>query len=247
MLASGLLVMGFRTSSSGRTWSRLGHIMFVIGTLAATTYAVLNGTTANLLAATIAWATIISWFVWQIEFVGAFTAPVIAIILMSSIFFAPEFTQQTSGSHQTILQIHVASAILGQSFAILACAMSLLFLWLDRKLKSKQLAEVPTKFPGINTLNKALSGTLWTGFLFITLSLLTGSFHTISGQANNQINMAGKVTWAILVWIWYLSILVLKGLMGYKPQKIARMSLVGFFILALSWFGLAFWMPWGDR
>jgi ABC-type uncharacterized transport system permease subunit len=124
--------------------------------------------------------------------------------------------------------------------------MSLLLLWLDKKLKNKQLTELPVKFPGINTLNNALYATLWAGFIFITISLLTGSLYAVSGLMPNQASMLGKVTWAILVWLWYLSILVLKGLMGYRPQKVARMSLVGFLILAVSWFGLITWMPWGQ-
>ena len=245
MLASGLLVMGFRTSSRSRLWSRLGHLMFIVGTLASTTHALLQGTTANMLAATIAWSTIISWFVWQIELVGAFTSPVIAIILMSGIFFTTNSTQPLVAHHELGMRTHVAAAILGQAFAILACGMSLLLLWLDKKLKNKQLAELPLKFPGINTLNNALYATLWTGFIFITISLLTGSLYAVSGLMPGQTSLLGKVTWAILVWVWYLSILVLKGLMGYRPQKVARMSLVGFLILAVSWFGIVTWMPWG--
>jgi ABC-type uncharacterized transport system permease subunit len=246
MLASGLLVMGFRTSNASRLWSRLGHLMFIVGTLAATTHALLQGTTTTMLAATIGWATIISWFVWQIELVGAFTSPVIAIILMSGIFFTNNSSQPLAGHHEFGMRVHVAAAILGQAFAILACGMSLLLLWLDKKLKNKQLAELPVRFPGINTLNNALYATLWAGFIFITISLLTGSLYAVSGLMPNQASMLGKVTWAILVWLWYLSILVLKGLMGYRPQKVARMSLVGFLILAVSWFGLITWMPWGQ-
>lgn len=246
MLASGLLVMGFRSSTTSRHWSRLGHLMFIVGTLATTTHAVLQGATHNMLAATIAWATVISWFVWQIELVGAFTAPVIAVILMSGIFFRANSYPPSLAQHEIGMRIHVAAAILGQALAILACGMSLLLLWLDKKLKSKQLTELPTKFPGINTLNNALYVTLWAGFLFITISLLTGSVYAVLGNMPGLANMATKVTWAILVWVWYLGILVLKGLLGYRPQKVAKMSLVGFLILALSWFGLVNWMPWGQ-
>jgi ABC-type uncharacterized transport system permease subunit len=246
MLAAGLLSLGFRGPSISCLWARMGHLLFVVGTLTATVNATLHGTTPNMLAASIAWVTIISWFVWQIELIAAFTSPLIAIILMSGIFFAPNSYPYVTSEQGLAMKLHVSSAVLGQTFAIIACAMSLLFLWLDKKLKNKQLQDVPVKFPGINTLNKSLTVALWAGFIFITISLLSGSFYAISGQLPLSINLSSKVIWAILVWVWYLAILILKSLLGFRPQKVARMSLVGFFILALSWFGLVFWLPWGQ-
>jgi hypothetical protein len=38
---------------------------------------------------------------------------------------------------------------------------------------------------------------------------------------------------------------VLKGILGYRPQKVARMSLAGFVLMAISWFGILFVAPWG--
>jgi len=240
MLASGLLVLGFKTPPI-----RIGYFLFAIGTLTATFHAFIQGSTALLLAATLAWATVISWFVWRIELVGAFTSPIIAIVLMSGIFFYANRSAPSALGTDIPIRFHVASAVLGQSFAILACALSLLFLWLDKKLKNRQLAELPLKFPALSTLNSALSATLWIGFVFITLSLLSGAMYTISGHLIPGVSLLPKISWAILVWVWYLSILVQKAILGHRPQKVARQSLFGFLILALSWFGLIFWAPWG--
>lgn len=246
MLASGLLVLGFKSKKSSLLGTRIGYGLFAIGTLSATVHALLLGNSAVLLAAALAWGTVISWFVWQVELVGAFTSPVIAVILVSAIFFSAGGHSLTSTGSQPAIKLHVATAILGQSFAILACGLSLLFLWLDQKLKTRQLGALPEKFPAISTLSRALAGTLWLGFIFITLSLLSGSLFALLGLIPAGTNMAPKVSWAILVWVWYLAILVLRGVLGYRPHKVARMSLVGFFLLAFSWFGLLFWAPWGN-
>lgn len=245
MLASGLLVLGFKTPPASRLGIRVGYVLFVVGTLTATVHAFIQGSTPLLLAATLAWATVISWFVWRIELVGAFTSPIIAIVLMSGIFFYANKTSPVVEGVDVPIRLHVAFAVLGQSFAILACALSLLLLWLDKKLKNRQLAELPLKFPAMSTLSRALSVTLWIGFLFITLSLLSGAMYAMSGLITPGVSLIPKISWAILVWVWYLSILVQKAILGHRPQKVARMSLVGFLILAVSWFGLIFWAPWG--
>jgi ABC-type uncharacterized transport system permease subunit len=244
LLASSLVVLGFKQSFRPVAGLRLGYFLFIMGTLSVTVDAVQSGATPHFLAAAIAWATVISWFVWKLELVGAFTAPVIAITLLSSIFFAP--TRVRNGNINGIsLQIHIFSAVIGQTFAILSCGLSLLFLWLDKKLKSKELNDLPARFPAFTTLTKALTITLWIGFTFITISLLTGAVFALNGQLENIPNMYPKILWAILVWVWYLCILVLKEIRGYRPQKVARMSLIGFVLMALSWFGLLSAGSWG--
>ena len=226
---------------------RVGNFLFVVGTLSTTVEALQSGSSATLLAAAVAWATIISWFVWKLELIGAFTAPVIALTLLSHIFFQPHARVPSSSIDTRSLQIHIVAAVIGQTFAILACGLSLLFLWLDKKLKNRELNELPARYPAFTTLTKALNRTLWIGFAFITLSLLTGAIFSLNGQLDNIQNMYPKIVWAILVWTWYLCILVLKEIRGYQPQKTARMSLIGFALMSLSWFGLLFVGPWGAQ
>ena len=245
LIASGLLVLGFKTAGRSQLWTRLGYGLFAVGTVAATMDALSTGSTAYQLASTIAWATIITWFVWRMAPIGAFTSPVIAITLLSATFFSPVRPAQITVATGFAMKLHITSAVIGQTFAILACAMSLLFLWLDKKLKNRQLSDLPAKFPAIATITNALTLTLWVGFTFITISLLSGSLYAMSGMIPVGHNIYPKVAWAILVWTWYLSILVLQGIIGYRPQKVARMSLAGFVLMAISWFGILFVAPWG--
>ena len=245
LIASGLLVLGFKGSGRNQLWTRLGYFLFVIGTMTTTLETVSSGGTAYQLASAIAWATIISWFVWKMELIGAFTSPVIAITLLSGTFFSPHQPLPLAVDMGPAMRLHIASAVIGQTFAILACGMSLLFLWLDKKLKNRQLSDLPDRFPAFATITSALTLTLWIGFTFITVSLLSGAMYAMSGLIPEGHNIYPKVAWAILVWTWYLSILVLKGILGYRPQKVARMSLAGFILMAISWFGILFVAPWG--
>jgi ABC-type uncharacterized transport system permease subunit len=239
LVASGLLALGFKETRGHLFFSRLGYLLFLIGTITATLLSLQTGSSAHYFAMAMCWATIIAWFVWHIEIVGAFTAPVIAITLMYSIFFSPPSAVSPVKSLGPAMTVHIASAIIGQSFAVIACGISLLLIWLDKKLKSRQLSDLPQSFPAITRLTHTLTTTLWLGFAFISLGLVSGALFYMVGPMPSDLVILPKVIWAVLVWFWYLSILVLKGILNYRPQRVARLSLIGFALLAGSWFGLS--------
>jgi ABC-type uncharacterized transport system permease subunit len=251
LATSGLMALGFHVFSQRQRMLFLAYLLFVIGTLTATAVAVGQGTSSNFLAAAIGWCTVISWFVWRLELIGAFTAPVIAVTQLLSIFFAARIPSVTTNQFGLDMRIHIIAAVIGQSFAVLACGMSLLFIWLDRKLKSRQISDLPESFPAMTTLTKSLNVTLWIGFTFITISLLSGAMYALNGLLPSTPGMYAKIIWAILVWVWYLAILAFKSILGYRPQRIARMSLAGFALMSISWFGLWFGLgfaaPWGAQ
>ena len=189
----------------------------------------------------LAWVTIAGFIVWNIKLIGALTAPLIALTLLLDVFFfysAPSSSNTAIGTHWS-LWIHVGSAIVGQVFAIVACSASIMLLWQKRKLKSKLVADVPEHFPAFDALSSILSSGVWIGFVFITLSLISGAVLALQYQGI-MVEQQVKVLWAILVWSWYLTILILQSVFSYRQEKLAKLTLVGLAILATSWFGLGF-------
>ena len=252
LVASGLLLFGFRSGSSARKLVITGHGVFLAGVLALTLDSVNSSLGASsaptgiLLATALGWISIISWFVWRLELIGAFTAPLIALVLMLQGFFGHAAgVARGTESLIPIVTLHVASAVLGQTLVVAACATSLLFLWQQRLLKSRQVEKVPASFPAMDTLARALAAFLWSGFILITLSVLSGAAFTMIYGVPVQMQLGIKILWAILVWVWYLAILVLRNILGYSTQKVARMSLIGFVLVAISGFGMVFVGSWG--
>lgn len=256
LFASGLFLLGFRQGRVANLSGRWGHIAFAFGTIILTVLAVatlepVSGSGSDLhstaiwLATALGWLSIIAWFVWNLNLIGAFTSPLIALVLLVDAFFTRVvLPAEVSTPSSPLLSVHVASAIIGQAFAIAACGASLMLLWQERKLRKRQLSDVPDSFPAMDILSKALSMTLWIGFSFITTGLLTGAVIVQIYNPPASFSVGAKASWAILVWSWYLCILVLRNILSYRPQKIARMSLIGFALLAISWFGMAFTHPW---
>ena len=86
---------------------------------------------------------------------------------------------------------------------------------------------------------------LWCGFLFITLGLLSGALYAQLNPTTLGLNVPAKVIWAVLVWVWYLATLLARNVFNRPSKRIAQMSLGGFMLLLFTYFGMGFLRPLG--
>ena len=87
-------------------------------------------------------------------------------------------------------------------------------------------------------LGKALTVSLWGGFALLTFGLLSGAWFTQLYTPSPELRLGWKIAWAVLVWIWYLATLLAKNVFNRPSKRIAQMSLAGFMLLAMTYFGM---------
>ena len=241
-----LHLVSFQKDKSQGPLAVVALVAFILGTGSITGSLVtiwgegsLVGLSGIFLTATIGWLAVLGHFLFRMRLIGAFVAPLLTLILMVQFFLAPTGAEiQTTSSTKVLILVHVAMAVLGMAFGIIACAVSILFLWQQNLLKKKLLAQIPSQLPAIDKLNKHLSIALWAGFIFLTLSVLSGAIFTQTYKPRATMDMDFKIIWAIIVWIWYLAILLSKIIFNRPGKQVAQMSLAGFLLLALTYFGM---------
>jgi len=241
----------FYLTGSARTrtwlkWNLVPFILFVLATVAVTMSMILGTSTGRLgdytgalLTSVLGWLFIVAYVVFRIRPLGMLLAPLATLILLIQSFAQPS-PPDIAGVSSLLATVHVALAVLGQAFAILSCAFSIFYLWQQQALKRKQLAGIPRQLPALDRLDGWLISSLWIGFVLITLSLVTGAFLTQKGGWPGASPVEAKVLWAITVWGWYLTILILRNVFGRNGKRIAQFSLGGFLLLAGSFFGMIF-------
>jgi ABC-type uncharacterized transport system permease subunit len=198
-----------------------------------------SGNTGLLLATFIGWLAIFGRLVIKMKMIGAFVAPLATLILLIQFFVAPVGTNVPKDvNSESLMTIHISLSVLGMAFGIIACVLSVLFLWQQNLLKKKLLDQIPKNLPAITSLDTQLVKTLWAGFVFITLGLLSGAIYTQMYTPRVEMELEFKVLWAILVWVWYLAILLAKNIFNKPGKRIAQMSLAGFCLMALTYFGM---------
>ena len=199
-----------------------------------------------LLAVAISWLAILGHVKFKLKLIGAFVAPLATLIVLMQFFVTPGHPIATDGTASSLLlNLHIYMAIVGQAFAILACAVSVFFLWQQNLLKNKLLSQLPQNLPAIDRIDKLLRLCLWSGYIFITLGLLSGAIYTQLYAPPSSWMLSAKVVWATVVWLWYLATLLAQNIFNRPSKRIAQMCLAGFLLMALSFFGMGFFLTGG--
>ncbi len=182
--------------------------------------------------------------------VATFMAPMAIIVLFIEQFFiAPKATNlheidmlREQFSFRAISIIHISFATLGIAFALLASAAAIFYLWQRQLLRKKRIQDLNSGAPGLDKLDRLLMRSLWLGFSFLTLSLVTGPIVvSLSNSSFESIKI--KIFLAIAVWLWYLTTIGLRVVFHLRPTQIAKLSFLGFIIVAFMFWGVYILFP----
>jgi ABC-type uncharacterized transport system permease subunit len=139
-------------------------------------------------------------------------------------------------SYNTVL-IHVFISIIAYSILALAMAQALLITCQDYHLKRHQLTSIISRLPPLETMEGFLFQLLISGFLLLTLALITGAFFLEDIFKQHVVH---KTVLSIVAWLIFSVLLAGHYFFGWRGRTITRWTLAGFFILAVSFFGSKF-------
>lgn len=227
---------------------KIAYWIFLLATLLITvnTISVVNMNPEQLvsvfiLITSLCWLTVLAKIIFDFRMLGAFVAPLSMIILLSEFLFkAPHGPASTHGP-SALMYAHIITSVLGEAFAIIACALAVLYLMQQRAMKHKQLDRLQAAQVPISKLNSALHASLWVGFILLTSGLIMGAVYMQFFMVGDRESLMGKIIWAFAVWLWYLATLIGKNLMNLPAKRLAWMTIAGFALLALGLFGTTNW------
>jgi ABC-type uncharacterized transport system permease subunit len=208
---------------------------------------------APILAAVVGIGAVLADRLLKVRLAPVMLAPFGMLLLLVRFFAVPDPNLLNwSTGHKWLTGFHVSMAIAGQAMAIAACVLSVVFLWQHRALKRRRMADILAmgeNLPALDRLDRWLRISLITGFVMLTLSLITGAFFITSLpgglSAPDALALKSKVLWAVAVWSWYLGTLVARNILRSPARVVARLSVGGFVLMAVAWFGLLFFSGYG--
>ncbi len=242
--ASVFFLQAFPSNARKELMSRLGMAMFVLATAAISLvlgrsayqgigyYTQMSG---MILIAAMSWITLGGVIFFRMRMMGSFIAPLATALLLIQFFTLPR-THVVASAPSGFAALHITLSIIGEAFAIAACAVSILFIRQQRALKTKQLDRLMVATPTLDKLERLIYASIWSGFILLTLGLITGAIN--SQFFATQPASIVKVSWALLVWAWYLVTLLARNVFSLPPRRIAQMTFVGLVLMAISLFGL---------
>lgn len=168
----------------------------------------------------------------QAEILGGVHVALVAVLLGMSLLMPTPIHSPDESLATFWLPIHAVSTFLGISAFGLAFGISLVYLLVRRRLKTKKLAGL-ARLPAIDTLDRLNTRCILAGFLALTIGIGTGGLWAAT-KATPPGGL-GPTVWAtLLAWGWYAAAVLVRVVGGWRGRLTAHFSVFGFTGMVLS-------------
>jgi ABC-type uncharacterized transport system permease subunit len=195
-----------------------------------------NGINLNILTT----GSLISWLVVLVLIISSFRQrvdnlfiavfPMAALlILLDGLISTPEPKPYASG-----VISHILLSILAYSIFTLAAFQAILLNRQSHALKHNISGSLLNSLPPLQTMERLLFEMLWTGFILLSVSLLTGFIFVDNIVEQHLVH---KSFLSLVSWLIFATLLIGRIFWGWRGNKAIRWTLGGFTSLMLGFFG----------
>jgi ABC-type uncharacterized transport system permease subunit len=135
------------------------------------------------------------------------------------------------------LTAHILLSMAAAALLFAAAVTALLLVFLDRRLRTRRLADLPSVLPPLDALEKVMFRLIGAGFVLLTLSLFTGFVFVTNLFTQHLIH---KTVLSLIAWAIFGVLLMGRIRFGWRGRTAIGWSLSGFGVLALAYFGAKF-------
>jgi len=190
-----------------------------------------------------AWSTTWAYlsFRWRytVKNFGTFVTLLIFILLVISSFSSRGITPLLPALQSVWLPIHAGVSIVAYGFLSLAFCGGLMYLLQERELKNKTFGYFFSRFPSLEALDQLNNHCLTTGFVFLTLGIVTGSVWARQAWGTYW-QWDPKETWSLITWFLYLVQIHQRFTVGWRGKRAAVMAIVGFGAVVFTLWGVTY-------
>ena len=190
-----------------------------------------------------AWATTWAYlsFRWRysVKNFGAFVSLLIFLLLVLSALSSREVSQLLPALQSWWLPVHAGVSLLAYGFLSLAFCGGLMYLLQERELKSKRFGYFFQRLPSLDALDQLNSHCLTTGFVFLTLGIVTGSIWARQAWGTYW-QWDPKETWSLITWFIYLLQIHQRFTVGWRGKRASVMAIFGFVAVIFTLWGVTY-------
>ena len=170
-------------------------------------------------------------FTRPIQHLGLIILPLSLIILIVSMIFSEN---QNLGTIPNELRLHIIVSITSYGFLGLAAAQAILLNYQEKKLKRIKNSLFITILPSIEKMEQVMFELVILGFIFLTISLLSGA-PFIKSELNTGLHQ--KIIFSLIAWITYLYLIYNRFSVGIRGKKANNLALSGMVFLFIAYLG----------
>jgi ABC-type uncharacterized transport system permease subunit len=189
----------------------------------------------------------ISLFAWALAVLACLISidrqyRALGALLMASAAFGAAVTGVGSGQPESAtagweLTAHILLSMGAAALLFAAAVTALLLVFLDRRLRTRRIADLPSVLPPLDALEKVMFRLIGAGFALLTLSLFTGFVFVTNLFTQHLIH---KTVLSLIAWTIFGVLLIGRIRFGWRGRSALGWTLSGFGVLALAYFGAKF-------
>lgn len=180
-------------------------------------------------------------FRYKKPIVGSFIAPVTFVLIVSASLLPKDINQQLMPALQDIwLYIHVSLAAVGEGAFAVAFGVSIMYLIREKMDAKGSKGGLVSRLPSLDTLDAINYKSIAIGFPLFTIGALFAGAIWANQAWGTFWGWDPKEVGSLVIWIFYILYLHARYQRGWKGRKAAFMSIIGFVMVLLSFFGNLF-------
>ncbi|WP_022855192.1 cytochrome C assembly family protein [Thermodesulfobacterium thermophilum] len=168
--------------------------------------------------------------------VGFFILPwVIGCLLLSLFFSSGKVSPFSPYFYNLWFPIHGFSGLISHAFLLFGLTTSIMYILQEREIKKKSLGLFYKKLPPLEYLDRASEISLYLGFLFLSISIITGAVWS-NFVFGDYWRWSSKEVFSLVLWLLYAVLIHQRVVIGWRGKRSAKMFILGFGIWFLSFF-----------
>ncbi len=184
----------------------------------------------------------LAWLKFKLEFLALIASPLALLLFVSSFRLPGDKARMPESLSVLFFGLHIGSLFFSIGLLALAFGSGLVFLHLERKIKTKErLIGFRKDLPSLSTFDRANHWAVLAGFPLYTLGMLSGFVWA-------QLTWGKVLTWdpkeiiSLLIWLVFAVLFHQRLLMGWRGRKPALLAIWVFGFTMLSLVGVNFFL-----
>ncbi len=167
-----------------------------------------------------------------VENLGVALLPLAALSILLTLIYPSQHIVGQALSWQ--IETHILLSVLAYSVLGLAALQALLLALQNRQLHNRRPGGFVRALPPLQTMEQLLFQMIGTGFVLLSLSLVTGALFLEDIFAQHLVH---KTVLSLLAWVVFAGLLAGRWRYGWRGRTAIRWTLSGFVFLMLAYFG----------
>jgi cytochrome c-type biogenesis protein CcsB len=175
---------------------------------------------------------------YKVPIVGTFTLP-LAFLAMAYASLSPDINDKIQPLLPALksnwLIAHVITCFIGYAGFAIAFGVSIMFL--VKQSGGYKPDGWIARLPETDALDALSYQLIMFGFLFLTIGIITGAVWANTAWGRYW-GWDPKETWSLITWFIYAALLHARNMRGWRGNRIAYLSIIGFAAVMVTYFGV---------